>query len=128
MVREGGAAALIALLKAGPNHPLTPHAARALQALACRHPEAQVGYPLSKLSSEAVHGCTCMHTLSVQGGIAISCSEGGRWCCRAAMFPSSGPGQFQAAACDSAAFPMQHFSLIRDVFAASLVALVTAKE
>lgn len=42
VVKEGGAAALIALLKAGPNHPLTPHVARALQALACRHPDAQV--------------------------------------------------------------------------------------
>lgn len=42
MVEEGGAAKLMALLKAGPNHPATPHAARALQSLACRHPGAQV--------------------------------------------------------------------------------------
>ncbi len=42
VVEEGGAGKLIALLKAGPNHPVTPHAARALQALACRHPGAQV--------------------------------------------------------------------------------------
>ena len=42
MVEEGGAGKLMALLKAGPNHPVTPHAARALQSLACRHPGAQV--------------------------------------------------------------------------------------
>ena len=42
VVEDGGAKKLIALLKAGPNHPVTPHAARALQALACRHPSAQV--------------------------------------------------------------------------------------
>ena len=42
VVEEGGAGKLMALLKAGPNHPVTPHAARALQSLACRHPGAQV--------------------------------------------------------------------------------------
>ena len=49
VVEDGGAKRLIALLKAGPNHPVTPHAARALQALACRHPSAQVSkeQPLS---------------------------------------------------------------------------------
>ena len=44
VVEGGGAGKLIALLKAGPNHPATPHAARALQALACRHPGAQVSF------------------------------------------------------------------------------------
>lgn len=53
MVEEGGAGKLISLLKAGPNHPVTPHAARALQALACRHPGAQV--TLCTRFSKALH-------------------------------------------------------------------------
>lgn len=47
VVEGGGAGKLIALLKAGPNHPATPHAARALQALACRHPGAQVSFTVA---------------------------------------------------------------------------------